>query len=300
MRDVYIINPAAGKQDSSETLVEQIKLYYGDDCKILFTEGVGDAKVKARKEAETGDEVRIFACGGDGTCFEVLNGIVGFENVSLGIIPIGSANDFIKYFGKDSKKDFLNIEKQKYGKSVLVDLIKAGDYYCLNQCCAGMDAMVADDMKIFKRLPFVSGPTAYNLAVVKTILRKLGIKAKLIIDNEKQMEGRYLFAVCANAPAYGGGYMSAPNSNPFDGKLNFLSVDVISRLKILKFLPIYKAGKHEGLPFCTTAECQTFEIITEKPIPVSLDGEILHTKNIKCEIAKKAIKLVVPENLLTN
>lgn len=300
MRDVYIINPTAGKQDSSANLIEQIKLYYGNDAKIIITEGVGDAKIKAEKEAQTGDEVRIFACGGDGTCFEVLNGIVGYENVSLGVIPIGSANDFLKYFGLDSKKDFLDIEKQKYGKLVPVDLIKAGDYYCLNQCCAGMDAMVADDMKIFKRLPFVSGPTAYNLAIVKTLLRKLGIKAKLIIDNDKVKEGRFLFAVCANAPAYGGGYMSAPNSNPFDGVLNWLSVDVISRLRILKFLPLYKAGKHEGLDICSVGECQCFEIITEKPIPVSLDGEILHTKNIKCEIVKKAIKFVVPENILTN
>lgn len=300
MRDVYIINPTAGKQDSSVNLIEQIKLYYGNDAKIIITEGVGDAKIKAEKEAQTGDEVRIFACGGDGTCFEVLNGIVGYENVSLGVIPIGSANDFLKYFGLDSKKDFLDIEKQKYGKLVPVDLIKAGDYYCLNQCCAGMDAMVADDMKIFKRLPFVSGPTAYNLAIVKTLLRKLGIKAKLIIDNDKVKEGRFLFAVCANAPAYGGGYMSAPNSNPFDGVLNWLSVDVISRLRILKFLPLYKAGKHEGLDICSVGECQCFEIITEKPIPVSLDGEILHTKNIKCEIVKKAIKFVVPENILTN
>ncbi|MBR6572758.1 MAG: YegS/Rv2252/BmrU family lipid kinase [Clostridia bacterium] len=300
MRDVYIINPTAGKQDSSANLIEQIKLYYGNDAKIIITEGVGDAKIKAEKEAKTGDEVRIFACGGDGTCFEVLNGIVGYENASLGVIPIGSANDFLKFFGKNSKKDFLDIEKQKYGKLVPVDLIKAGEYYCLNQCCAGMDAMVADDMKIFKRLPLVNGPTAYNLAIVKTLLRKLGIKAKLIIDNDKEKEGRFLFAVCANAPAYGGGYMSAPNSNPFDGVLNWLSVDVISRLRILKFLPLYKAGKHENLDICSVGECQTFEIITEKPIPVSLDGEILHTKNIKCEIVKKAIKFVVPENILTN
>ena len=97
MRDVYIINPTAGKQDSSANLIEQIKLYYGNDAKIIITEGVGDAKIKAEKEAQTGDEVRIFACGGDGTCFEVLNGIVGYENVSLGVIPIGSANDFLKY-----------------------------------------------------------------------------------------------------------------------------------------------------------------------------------------------------------
>ena len=102
MRDVYIINPAAGRLDSTKTLTEEIRKHYGDEAKIIITEGHGDALIKARAEAETGDQVRIFACGGDGTSFEVLNGIVGYENASIGVIPVGSANDFIKYFAPDA------------------------------------------------------------------------------------------------------------------------------------------------------------------------------------------------------
>ena len=113
MRDVYIINPAAGKYDSTESLSNQINAVYNGEAKILITSGEGDAMRLARAEAESGDEVRIFACGGDGTCFEVLNGIAGYKNASIGVIPIGSANDFIKYFGFDSKKVFLDIKKQK-------------------------------------------------------------------------------------------------------------------------------------------------------------------------------------------
>ncbi|MBO7217534.1 MAG: BmrU protein, partial [Clostridia bacterium] len=166
MRDVYIINPAAGRLDSTEELTKEIKKCYGDDVKILVTEGRGDALLKARAEAETGDEVRIFACGGDGTIFEVLNGIVGFPNASIGVIPIGSANDFIKYFGYDSKPTFLDIKKQKNGTYMPIDLIKAGDKYCMNQCCAGFDARVAAQMTKFKRLPGISGSMAYNLALI--------------------------------------------------------------------------------------------------------------------------------------
>lgn len=297
MRDVFIINPAAGKRDGTAYLKEQLDTYYGDDCKIIITEGVGDAGRKARIEAETGDEVRIFACGGDGTVFEVLNGIVGYENACLGMIPIGSANDFLKFFGKDSKPVFLDIEKQKYGKSVAVDLIKAGDWFCLNQCCAGMDAMVAADMKLFKRLPLVSGSMAYTLAIVKTFLRKLGVGASLYADGKELASGRFLFAVCANAPAYGGGYISAPNADPFDGKLDYLSVDVISRWRVLKFLPLYKKGQHEPMSYCRHGNCRSFEIVADTPIPVSLDGEIIHTDRIACSIVEQAIRLVLPEGI---
>ena len=116
MRDVFIINPAAGKEDCTNSLTAEIREVYGDDCKILITTGEGDALKKAKAEAETGDDVRIFACGGDGTSFEVLNGIVGYKNAVIGVIPIGSANDYIKYFGFDSKPRFLNLKKQKNGK----------------------------------------------------------------------------------------------------------------------------------------------------------------------------------------
>ena len=60
--------------------------------------------------AESGEELRIFAAGGEGTAFEVLNGVVGFDNVSIGVIPCGSANDFLKYFG--NKEEFFDIAKE--------------------------------------------------------------------------------------------------------------------------------------------------------------------------------------------
>ncbi|MBO5853033.1 MAG: YegS/Rv2252/BmrU family lipid kinase [Clostridia bacterium] len=295
MRDIFIINPAAGKEDSTIALTEQIREVYGDDCKILITTGTGDALVKAREEAQTGDDVRIFACGGDGTSFEVLNGSVGYKNAAIGVIPIGSANDFIKYFGFDSKPRFLDLKRQKNGTLMSIDLIKAGEYYCMNQCCAGLDAQVADLMKGFKRLPFVSGPMAYNLAVVKAILGKIGINMKVSTDGKIFKEGSVLFAVCANAPVYGGGYISAPKAVLNDGLLDCVTIDTVKKLQIPSLLPKYKAGKHEDLDVCTYGRCEVFEFEAETDIPVSLDGEIIHTKSFKCEIIKDGINFVLPE-----
>ena len=295
MRDVYIINPAAGKQDGTIALTEQIRKVYGDDCKILITTGVGDAMKKAEEEAETGDDVRIFACGGDGTSFEVLNGIVGYKNASIGVVPIGSANDFIKYFGFDSKPRFLDIEKQKNGKLISIDLIKAGDMYCMNQCCAGLDAQVADMMKDFKRLPLVSGSTAYNLAVIKAIMGKLGINMKVTTDKKVFKEGSVLFAVCANAPVYGGGYISAPEANISDGMLDCVTIDTVKKTRVPSLLPVYKSGRHAELDVCTMGRCKTFEFTAEHEIPVSLDGEIIHTDKFSCEIVEKGINFVLPE-----
>lgn len=295
MRDVYIINPAAGKEDSSIELTRQIREIYGDDCKILITTGAGDAMKKAREEAETGDDVRIFACGGDGTSFEVLNGIVGFKNASIGVVPIGSANDFIKYFGFDSKPRFLDIEKQKNGRLISIDLIKAGEYYCMNQCCAGLDAQVADMMKDFKRLPLVSGSMAYNLAVIKAIMGKLGFNMKITADDKVFKEGSVLFAVCANAPVYGGGYISAPEANISDGVLNCVTIDTVKKTRIPSLLPVYKSGRHAELDVCTMGTCKRFEFKADQVIPVSLDGEIIHTDKFSCEIVEDGINFVLPE-----
>lgn len=301
MRYVFYINPTAGKGDAQEGIIKAINNYFADktdDFKIHITKAKGDAKRSAKQEAETGDNIRMFACGGEGTVFEVLNGIVGYNNVELGVIPCGSANDFLKFF--KSRDAFLSIKEQIDGESIEMDLIKAGDNYCLNGCSVGMDAVVASRMSTFKRWPLVSGSLAYNLAIVKTFLGKLGITADISVDSETPQRKNCLFAVIANAPYYGGGYKGAPDAVPYDNKLDFTLVDKISKLKILKFLGIYKKGEHRKLDCCTLKTCNSMEFTSEKPIPVNLDGEIIETTNMKFELVKSDIKFVLPRSIANN
>ncbi len=300
MRYLFFINPVAGKGKGKELIAESVKNYFnenGGDYKIIVTEYKGHAKELAESEAKTGDTITMFACGGEGTVFEILNGVVGYDNVTLGVLPCGSANDFLKFFG--DSKSFLKIDSQINGGSIEMDIIKAGDYYCLNGCSVGMDAVVARDMSIFKKWPLVSGSFAYTLAIVKTFLGKLGITANISVDGEKPQKKNCLFAVVANGPYYGGGYMGAPDAVPFDSKLDFTLVDNIPKTKILKFINLYKKGKHKILDCCQLKNCSSMDFSASKPIPVNLDGEIIESAKMHFEIIKKGIKFNLPKEIFT-
>lgn len=296
MKYVFIINPIAGK-GNGENIIPEIEKFFGEgnDFKIYVTERDGEATEIAKKEAATGEELRIFACGGEGTAFEVINGIVGYSNAQFGVIPCGSANDFLKCFSDKDK--FFDIAAQIGGEATPIDLIKANEFYCINCCSVGMDAIVADGMRDFKRLPFVSGNMAYKLSLLKVFLGKIGISLKITIDGKVRKTRDYLFAVCANGTTYGGSFKAAPKASPFDAALDFVIIKPVSKLRIPKLVKIYENGEHEELDISEMGRCTTLEIESDSDMPVNLDGELIHRKKVKFEIAKKAVKFVVPKGV---
>ncbi len=297
MRYLFFINPAAGKGKVQKKLFSRIEDAFknrNEEYKIIVTRFAGDAEQIARKEALKGDKIRMYACGGEGTTFELLNAIYGFQNVELGCIPCGSANDFLKLFGDTSP--FFDIEAQIDAESQPIDIIKAGERYCINGCSIGMDAMVGRDMKLFKRIPLVSGPLAYKLAIAKTFLNlHIGVKINIKIDNEPSFDTDCLFAVVANGPFYGGGYTGAPYANPADNILDFTLVETVSHLKVLKFLPFYEKGEFEQFDFCHLKRCKKMSFESNKAIPVQLDGEIIEVNALDISIIENGIKFIIPK-----
>ena len=296
MKNYFIINPAAGKGTLQDDIINSVKSYFKNNesgYEIFVTSKPGDAEEYAKRLAGTNDILNVFACGGEGTFYEVLNGVVGNDNVSIGVIPCGSANDFLKCFNDKSK--FRDVHALVNGKKIKTDLIKAGDRYCINGCSIGMDAIVARDMSIFKNWPLVSGKTAYNLAIIKTFMKKIGVRINISIDDSEPVASDCLFAVIANGPYYGGGYMAAPGAIPNDGKLNFTLVDTISKLKIPGFLKKYKQGSIDNLDYCKLDNCEKLSFTADVPTPVNLDGEIIETKSLEFSIVKDAIDFIVPQ-----
>ena len=299
MKYVFKINPIAGK-GNGENIVGDIKKYFKDrkDYEIYITEKSGEATSVAKKQVETGEKTRFFACGGEGTCFEVVNGIVGYDNAEFGVIPCGSANDFLKNF--TNKEKFFDLAAQIEGETQKIDLIKANEFYCINCCSVGMDAIVADGMRAFKGIPFVSGNMAYKLSLVKTFLGKIGLKLGITIDGKKTPEKDYLFAVCANGGIYGGGFKAAPKASPFDEMLDYVIIKPVSKLKIPGLVKIYENGNHEGLDICEMGRCSEMEIESSTDMPVNLDGELIHRKKVKFEVIRKALSFVVPTGVETD
>lgn len=297
MFHVFIINPKAGKGRESKKLVTKIVAYFkthGGAYKIVNTQKEGDATALARKICAENDRVNVYACGGDGTTYEVLNGLIGCDNAHLGVIPCGSGNDFIKYFKQ--REAFWDLENLISGEVVPLDVIRMGDRVAINSCSVGMDAMVADHVRYFKKLP-ISASLAYILSCVYTAFKKFNSDLEIHIDGRALGKIPCLFAVCANAPFYGGGFQCAPMACPGDGKLDFSIIECKSKLQVIKILGRYRKGTHITLKNCRYGNCRTMEIFSNQPVPINLDGEIIYDSHAKFELLEGAVQFILPRSL---
>lgn len=142
MQHVFLINPHAGKQNHAAriyAMAEHLRTRHGLCCTCLLTSRPGGAESLARETAQSGDPVRLYACGGDGTVSEVANGIAGYPNAAMTVIPSGTGNDFLKNFGPDAAR-FSDVESLWDGPSFPLDLIDCNGRLCLTIACSGIDA----------------------------------------------------------------------------------------------------------------------------------------------------------------
>ena len=149
---------------------------------------------KGIREQNTPEDIKFFVCGGDGSLNEVLNGSFGFPNVAVGVVPVGTGNDFIRNFA--DKKLFLDLKNQLQGDTRKVDIIKytyeivkdekkyVKTSYCANMFNMGFDCEAADMMQKMKKIPFVSGHFAYVLGVLVVLIKKMGAN---IYKNKKPL-----------------------------------------------------------------------------------------------------------------
>ncbi len=301
--DVFILNPVAGKEDSSLLLTKLIERYYKDlnnEILIYTTSSPGNATEIVRKIALEKENCRFFACGGDGTLSEVLNGLRDIEdkNHSIGAVPVGSGNDFIKYF--KNKTPFLDIDSQFNGSTIDIDIISHNFGTSINICSVGFDATVAANFIKFKKLPGVSAAAAYNMAVANSVAGRLNSEFEIEIDGEKQ-SGRYLMVAVANGICYGGGYNAAPHADISDGDLDIILVRAISRFKLLNLVSAYREGRHIYDPrfekFITITKAKNIKITSEKDFNLNSDGEVRRCNSVEFSIAHKAAKFNLPRGI---
>ena len=106
MRHLFILNPVAGGKKTDKEAVRQkiraVMAERGESFELYETVGIMDAAEKVKREAIKGDELRVYACGGDGTLSECAHGAAGFKNASVTHYPCGTGNDFVRAFGPDA------------------------------------------------------------------------------------------------------------------------------------------------------------------------------------------------------
>ena len=298
MKHLFIINPAAGSRNRTKMyteIIEKACKERGLDYTIAVSAAPGDCTRLTREAALTGEEYRVYACGGDGTLNEVAAGAAGFDNVAISVLSGGSGNDFVKLF--DDPKAFFDLERLLDAQEVTFDLIKCNDDISLNICSVGLDARIGTDVANYKRLPLLSGFRAYVVSTVVNVIRGIAEHYVVQINGETIDAKQTMICVC-NGRYYGGGFNPVPTADPTDGMLDVLLVKKVSRLQVPMVIGKYKAGRYQELPkLVRHFRTDKVTILCDKPTAVNLDGELRVAQKVEMSVAKEKIRFFYPKGL---
>lgn len=298
MKHVFIINPHAGKTDSRQRIYDMADILrekHGLDVQCILTRKQGHATEIARQLCESGEDLRFYACGGDGTINEVANGIYGYDNAAMTCIPVGTGNDFLKNFGKDAEK-FVDAENLWDGPQFPLDAIDINGRIALTIACSGLDARVAQDVHKYSESPMLSGKGSYVFSLAMNFLFKDIFSHWTVELDDQVIEGDFaLIAVC-NGRYYGGGFNPMPEARMDDGQLNVLVVDRITRPQFLGMVGHYSKGNyHKVSKFAHPYLPKRIHIRSEKPdIVTCLDGECLTNSDVTIRLADKRLNFFGP------
>jgi len=296
MKHYFIINPAAGSKDRTGYYTDIIeKTCRGLDYEISVSAAPGDCRRLARQAAEKGEEVRLYACGGDGTLNEVASGAAGFPNAAVTVFAGGSGNDFVKLF--DDPDAFRDLEKLLDCKEQEFDLIRCNEDFSVNICSVGLDARIGTEVSSYKRIPLLTGFAAYAASAAVNVIRRVHEHYVVEIDGQI-FDGEQTLICACNGRYYGGGFNPVPDADPADGLMDVLLIRDVSRLKVLQVIGKFKDGHYRDYPeLIHHFRTKRLKIICDKPTPINLDGELRTATEVVFEIAREKLRFFYPREL---
>ena len=299
MKHLFIINPAAGKRDQTVRLSTEIRTLCearGLDFSIRVSKKPGDCAAITREAAASGEECRVYACGGDGTLNEVVCGAAGAAKLAVTHYPCGSGNDFVKNFSEPGA--FADLERLLDPDETLLDLIQVGESdYSLSICSLGIDARIGTSIQRYKHLPMVGGRGAYNLSTVVNLVQ--GIHRHYVVEVEgRTIDDRFTLICVCNGRFYGGGYEPVPEARPDDGKLEVLLVKKVSRFQVARIIGKYKVGRYAEMPeIFTHFSTDRVRIRCDRDEVVNLDGEARWSRDVEIRLSDKKLRFFYPKGL---
>ena len=298
MLHLFIINPAAGSRDRTKyysKLIEKACKSRGLDYRIHVSAAPGDCRNTARAAAETGEPVKIYACGGDGTLNEVVDGAAGFDNAAVTVFSGGSGNDFTKLF--DDPEAFREIDRLLDSEEITFDLMDCCGQKSLNICSVGLDARIAADVANYKRIPLLSGFRAYAVSVLVNVFKGISEHYRVELDGETLDQDFTLICAC-NGRYYGGGFNPVPEADPTDGLMDVLLIKKVSLLQVPLVIGKYKDGKYKELSqYIRYVKTNKLTIHCDKEVTVNLDGEIVPAKTVEMKISQQKLRFFYPKGL---
>jgi diacylglycerol kinase (ATP) len=255
----------------------------------------------ARQAAEEGYEL-VIAAGGDGTVHEVINGLMQVpreRRPRLGIVPLGSGNDFSSAVGVDPRsshaiRQILDGTPRSIDVGVLQDGRGRKEYWN-NAIGIGFDATVVIRSR---QVPLVRGFLIYLVAVLQTIILNHEAPRLQVKTDQETWDEEMLLLVLCNGGREGGGFHICPDARPDDGIFHYTAVGHVSRPKMLRLLPEFMKGTHTRMKEVRIGQFKKLELSSDRPLTIHTDGEIfagfgVDVRQLWVDIIPDALEVVV-------
>lgn len=288
----FILNPVAGRGRAYVAIkkIRSILRQIGIDHNISVTNAPGHATELAKSTCNEHDVV--VAVGGDGTINEVINGLMGGK-ATLGILPLGSGNDFAKAIKvpqnihkaidiilKHNKKT-IDIGKVKTTKYLEPQSTHTNERYFVNGVGIGFDALVAFESS---KIKILSGLPLYITALIKALSLYRTPNFKIKID-EMRLKSRFFLIAIGNGISAGGGFYLTPNALLDDNKFDVCYVDQVNLFQILKIFPSVLKGLHGKFKQVHFTQTNNVHVNSSDKFYVHADGEIVGNLASEVEIS---------------
>jgi YegS/Rv2252/BmrU family lipid kinase len=293
----FVVNSTAGNGRTGKKINDLINLLnqLKFDFRIELTRYAQHGIELSRQAALEGYD-NIIAVGGDGTASEVAGGIMASgknREVNFGIIPEGGGNDFCHNFHISSNLEKCLLQLRE-GRIMQANMAKIEDHYFLNSLGIGFDAQVAQKANHIK---WLNGLPRYMLAVLMAMLNFRNYKLRIIIDNERVTEGKFLLLAIGNGKYAGGGFKLNPDAQVDDNYLDVMLAEDVTFPRLFKVLPKALEGLHGSEKEVSMFRCRKLEVFSETNLPLYFDGEIPALNNrrhIIVELLEEKINLLIP------
>ena len=256
----------------------------------------------AKQAASEGCDL-VVAMGGDGTVHEVINGLMQIpedRRPVLGVVPIGSGNDFSHAIGIPTHSDHALRHALKaetvstIDVGLMTDLESGRREYFDNTLGAGFDAVVTIRSH---KLPLVKGFLMYLTAVIQTILLNHNPATVQFQSEQETWQDTVLMITICNGGREGGGFMISPDSKVDDGVLQFLNVKKVSRPMMFRLVPEFMKGTHLRFKQVQLGSFRKLSIASDHPLYIHIDGEIFTSfgsdvRKINVEVIPNALQVV--------
>jgi diacylglycerol kinase (ATP) len=293
-----VVNPAAGGGRCRKLVPAALDRLRAGGVKLDVVETtVPEQATQLAREAYSRGYRRFIAVGGDGTSYEIVNGLFprrdSDEPVTLAFLPLGTGNSFLREF-TDRGVEYA-IEAILARRSQPCDVLRLrhtqGVLHYINLLSMGFAA----DVATLRARRFSGwGELGYQSSIFITLARFRRRPFPLRVDGEGEIDRRRcLFLTFNNSKFTGGTMMIAPNAEVNDGLIEYVRWGPIGRLGLIRNLPTLYDGTHIHHPLAERREAKRIDFHLDAPVDVMVDGEVLTLQCETLDVLPSALRVVV-------